>query len=91
VTADQLNQLANVITALAVLVGALPLLLKAIHEITHLRRSTETAAAQAAESLAVAVQATGDLTAEIRRTRHGVENGGSNVLAADGEPRSDQR
>ena len=46
---NTLNQVANVITALAVLCGAIPLLLRAVHELGWLRSEAERTAVLVAE------------------------------------------
>jgi hypothetical protein len=51
---EQLNQVANIITALAILCGALPLLIRTVQGITQLTGRTDAAALAAAEAARLA-------------------------------------
>jgi hypothetical protein len=82
VNGDLLNQVANVLTALALLVGALPLLLRALRELGSLKQTTEVAATAAQEAARLAALLVAEKKVQDDKER---EHG----LATDGQPRID--
>jgi hypothetical protein len=83
VSGEQLNQVANIITALAILAGALPLLIRTVMGITLLGRTTITAAEAAQEAARLAAILVADKKLLDDRGR-------ADVVETDGQSSGDQ-